>query len=82
MPGVPEHKVKVTVEVEPEVIEWFKAQGENYERFPNFSRGSSALSLCQQVRCTSKDQMDDTQDIGLYVAKKTRPRGGEQWKAK
>ena len=29
---LPKHKVKVTVEVEPEVVEWFKAQGDNYER--------------------------------------------------
>jgi uncharacterized protein (DUF4415 family) len=29
---MPNPKVKVTVEVEPEVIEWFKAQGENYQR--------------------------------------------------
>ena len=29
----PQSTVKVTVEVEPEVIEWFKAQGENYERY-------------------------------------------------
>jgi uncharacterized protein (DUF4415 family) len=33
MPDMPEQKVKVTVEVEPEVVEWFKAQGENYERY-------------------------------------------------
>jgi uncharacterized protein (DUF4415 family) len=26
-------KVKVTVEIEPEVMEWFKAQGENYQRY-------------------------------------------------
>lgn len=25
--------VKITVEVEPEVAEWFKAQGDNYERY-------------------------------------------------
>jgi uncharacterized protein (DUF4415 family) len=29
---MPKPKVKVTVEVEPEVLEWFKAQGEHYER--------------------------------------------------
>lgn len=29
----PQSTVKVTIEVEPEVIEWFKAQGENYERY-------------------------------------------------
>lgn len=29
----PKPTVKVTVEVEPEVIEWFKAQGDNYERY-------------------------------------------------
>ena len=26
-------KVKVTVEVEPAVLEWFKAQGEDYQRY-------------------------------------------------
>jgi len=26
-------KVKVTVEVESEVLEWFKAQGDNYENY-------------------------------------------------
>ncbi len=30
---VPKPKVPVTVEVEPEVLEWFKAQGDNYERY-------------------------------------------------
>ena len=30
MPGP---KVKITVEVEPEVAEWFKAQGADYERY-------------------------------------------------
>jgi uncharacterized protein (DUF4415 family) len=30
---MPKPKVKVTVEVEPEVMEWFKAQGENYQRY-------------------------------------------------
>ena len=29
---MPKPKVKVTVEVEPEVIEWFKSQGKNYKR--------------------------------------------------
>jgi uncharacterized protein (DUF4415 family) len=29
---VPKSMVKVTVEVEPEIVEWFKAQGENYHR--------------------------------------------------
>jgi uncharacterized protein (DUF4415 family) len=29
---MPKPKVKVTVEVEPEVMEWFKAQGENTQR--------------------------------------------------
>ena len=28
---MPEQKVKITVEVEPEVVNWFKAQGENYK---------------------------------------------------
>lgn len=30
---MPKQKVKVTVEVEPEVMEWFRAQGENYQRY-------------------------------------------------
>jgi uncharacterized protein (DUF4415 family) len=30
---MPKPKVAVTVEVEPEVMEWFKAQGENYQRY-------------------------------------------------
>ena len=29
---MPKPRVKVTVEIEPEVMEWFKAQGENYQR--------------------------------------------------
>ena len=29
----PKPTVKVTVEVEPEVVEWFRAQGDNYERY-------------------------------------------------
>jgi uncharacterized protein (DUF4415 family) len=29
---MPKPMVKVTVEVESEVMEWFKAQGENYQR--------------------------------------------------
>jgi len=29
----PKPTVKITVEVEPEVMEWFKAQGENYQRY-------------------------------------------------
>jgi uncharacterized protein (DUF4415 family) len=29
---MPKPMVQVTVEVEPEVMEWFKAQGENYQR--------------------------------------------------
>lgn len=29
---MPKSQATVTVEVEPEVIEWFKAQGENYQR--------------------------------------------------
>ena len=29
---MPKPKVTVTVEVEPEVVEWFKAQGENCQR--------------------------------------------------
>ena len=28
---MPKEKVKVTVEVEPEIAQWFKAQGENYQ---------------------------------------------------
>jgi uncharacterized protein (DUF4415 family) len=30
---MPREKVKLTVEVEPEVAQWFKAQGDNYQRF-------------------------------------------------
>ena len=30
---MPKPTVKVTVEVEPEVVEWFRAQGDNYERY-------------------------------------------------
>lgn len=30
---MPRSKVKVTVEVEPEVKEWFEAQGEDYQRY-------------------------------------------------
>ncbi len=30
---LPVQKVKVTVEVESDVLEWFKAQGENYENY-------------------------------------------------
>jgi uncharacterized protein (DUF4415 family) len=29
---LPKPKVKVTVEIEPEVMEWFKSQGEHYQR--------------------------------------------------
>ena len=29
---MPKEKVKLTVEVEPEVAQWFKAQGDNYQR--------------------------------------------------
>jgi uncharacterized protein (DUF4415 family) len=30
---IPKSKVKVTVEIEPEVLEWFKSQGHNYKRY-------------------------------------------------
>ena len=30
---IPKHKVRVTVEVDPEVMDWFKAQGRNYEHY-------------------------------------------------
>jgi uncharacterized protein (DUF4415 family) len=30
---MPAPKVQVTVEIEPEVLDWFKAQGQDYERF-------------------------------------------------
>ena len=30
---MPKPNVQVLVEVEPEVIEWFKAQGKNYQRY-------------------------------------------------
>ncbi|MGC9397294.1 MAG: BrnA antitoxin family protein [Anaerolineae bacterium] len=30
---MPQAKVEVMVEVEPEVLEWFKAQGDHYQRY-------------------------------------------------
>ena len=30
---MPKPKVAVTVEIEPEVLEWFKTQGKDYERY-------------------------------------------------
>lgn len=30
---LPKDKVKVTVEVEPEILEWFQAQGEDYQNY-------------------------------------------------
>jgi uncharacterized protein (DUF4415 family) len=30
---MPKQPVTVTVEVEPEVVEWYKAQGDNYARY-------------------------------------------------
>ncbi len=30
---MPQPKVKVTVEVEPEIWEWFKAHGDHYQRY-------------------------------------------------
>ena len=30
---MPKRDVKVTIEVEPEVADWYKAQGDNYERY-------------------------------------------------
>ena len=30
---MPKDKVKITVEVEPEVLKWFKSQGDNYENY-------------------------------------------------
>ena len=30
---MPKNKVAVTVEVEPEIAHWFKAQGEHYQEF-------------------------------------------------
>lgn len=30
---LPAQTVKVSVDVEPEVLEWFRAQGENYEHY-------------------------------------------------
>ncbi len=30
---MPKEKVKVTVEIEPEVAQWFKAQGDHYQEF-------------------------------------------------
>jgi uncharacterized protein (DUF4415 family) len=29
---MPQPKVQVTVEIEPEILEWFKAQGDNYQQ--------------------------------------------------
>lgn len=46
---MPKPKVKVTVEVEPEVIEWFKAQGENYQRYL-----TAALRIYAQAHQTFK----------------------------
>ena len=41
---IPEQKVKIMVEIEPEVVEWFKAQGEHYERYL-----AAALRIYAQV---------------------------------
>ena len=30
---MPKEKVKVTVEIEPEVAQWFKSQGDHYQEF-------------------------------------------------
>ena len=30
---MPKQDITVTVEVEPEVVEWYRAQGDNYERY-------------------------------------------------
>lgn len=30
---MPKNKVKLTVEIEPEVAQWFKSQGEHYQEF-------------------------------------------------
>jgi uncharacterized protein (DUF4415 family) len=30
---MPQPKVKITVEVEQDIMEWFKAQGEDYEKY-------------------------------------------------
>ena len=30
---MPKRDVTVTVEIEPEVVDWYKAQGDNYERY-------------------------------------------------
>jgi len=46
---MPKPKVKVTVEVEPEVIEWFKAQGKNYRRYL-----AAALRIYAQAHQTFK----------------------------
>jgi uncharacterized protein (DUF4415 family) len=46
---MPKPKVKVTVEVEPEVIEWFKAQGENYQCYL-----AAALRIYAQAHQTFK----------------------------
>jgi uncharacterized protein (DUF4415 family) len=46
---LPKSKIKVTVEVEPEIVEWFKAQGENYQRDL-----AAALRLYAQAHQTAK----------------------------
>lgn len=46
---MPEQKVKVMVEVEPEVVAWFKAQGSNYERYL-----AAALRIYAQAHQTSE----------------------------
>ena len=46
---MPEQKVKITVEVDPEVAKWFKAQGENYERYL-----SAALRIYAQAHQATK----------------------------
>jgi uncharacterized protein (DUF4415 family) len=46
---LPKSMVKVTVEVEPEIVDWFKAQGENYQRDL-----AAALRLYAQAHQTAK----------------------------
>lgn len=48
---MPKSKVKVTVEVEPDVLEWFKSQGEDYERYL-----SAALRIYAQAHQEPRGQ--------------------------
>ncbi len=45
----PHKTVSVTIEVEPEVMDWFKSQGENYQRYL-----SAALKIYAEAHQTAK----------------------------